>query len=180
MFLLWNLKCCTAPGPNISPTPLRQWGFQLCLPFRWTTLWGKHCGHPIAVMGVVDTFRPEQSKMCTTRSGMPLFCVELVEGFIFILSSQTHWYTCILWLYPSANSCEENIVIARLQGKSSEKLWWHISKHAWYVCTVFNQHSWQCMVSNTCTLAISHIWNTFYGANEMFSWKIEVNLNWPL
>ena len=40
----------------------------------------------------------------------------------------------ILWLYSSANSCEENIVIARLQGKSSEKLWWHISKHAWYYC----------------------------------------------
>ena len=33
-----------------------QWGFQQCLPFSWTTLRGKHCRHPIAVMGVVDTF----------------------------------------------------------------------------------------------------------------------------
>merc|ERR1711997_1165704 len=42
-------------GPNVSTTPLRQWGFRQCLPFSWTTLRGKHCRHPIAVMGVVDT-----------------------------------------------------------------------------------------------------------------------------
>ena len=43
-------------GPNVSTTPLRQWGFQQCLPFSWTTLRSKHCRHPIAVMEVVDTF----------------------------------------------------------------------------------------------------------------------------
>ena len=42
--------------PNISTTPLRQWGFQQCLHFSSTTLRGKHCRHPIAVKGVVDTF----------------------------------------------------------------------------------------------------------------------------
>ena len=31
-------------------------GFRQCLPFSWTTLRDKHCRHPIAVMGVVDTF----------------------------------------------------------------------------------------------------------------------------
>ena len=36
---------------NISTTPLWQ-----CLPFSCTTLRGKHCRHPIAVMGVVDMF----------------------------------------------------------------------------------------------------------------------------
>ena len=41
--------------PNLSTTPLRQWGFQQCLPFSWTTLRGKHCRHPIVVMGVLDT-----------------------------------------------------------------------------------------------------------------------------
>ena len=40
--------------PNVSTTPLVQWGFRQCLPFSWTTLRGKHCHHP--VMGVVDTF----------------------------------------------------------------------------------------------------------------------------
>jgi hypothetical protein len=35
--------------PNVSNTPLQQWGFQQCLPFSWTTLRGKHCRHPIAV-----------------------------------------------------------------------------------------------------------------------------------
>jgi hypothetical protein len=45
------------PSRNVSTTPLRQWGFLQCLPFSWTTLRGKHCRHPIAVMGVVDTFR---------------------------------------------------------------------------------------------------------------------------
>ena len=48
------LKQC----PNVSTTPLRQWGFRQCLPFSWTTLRGKHCQHPIAVMRVVDTFGP--------------------------------------------------------------------------------------------------------------------------
>ena len=43
-------------SPNISTTPVWQWGFRQCLPFSWTTLRGKHCRHPIAVMGVVDTF----------------------------------------------------------------------------------------------------------------------------
>ena len=41
---------------NVSTTPLWQGGFRQCLPFSWTTLRGKHCQHPIAVMGVVDTF----------------------------------------------------------------------------------------------------------------------------
>ena len=47
------------PSPNVSTNQLRQWGFQQCLPFSWTTLRDKHYRHPIAVMGVVDTF--EQS-----------------------------------------------------------------------------------------------------------------------
>ena len=41
-------------SPNIPTTPLRQWGFWQC--FSWTTLRDKHCQHPIAVMGVLDTF----------------------------------------------------------------------------------------------------------------------------
>ena len=32
-------------------------GYFQCLPFSWTALRGKHCQHPIAVMGVVDTLR---------------------------------------------------------------------------------------------------------------------------
>ena len=49
---LWSKSHC----PNVSATPLRQWGFWQCLPFSWTTLRGKHCRYPIAVMGVVDMF----------------------------------------------------------------------------------------------------------------------------
>ena len=41
---------------NISTVHLRQWGFQQYLPFSWATLRGKHFRHPIAFMGVVDTF----------------------------------------------------------------------------------------------------------------------------
>ena len=33
-----------------------QWGVWQHLSFNWTTLRGKHCWHPIAIMGVVDTF----------------------------------------------------------------------------------------------------------------------------
>ena len=45
-------------GPNVSTTPLQQWGFGQCLPFSWTTLRGKHCWDPIAVQarkGVDET-----------------------------------------------------------------------------------------------------------------------------
>ena len=50
-FFARNLK-----SPNVSTTPLGQWGFRQCLPFSWTTLSGKHCWHPIAVMGVINMF----------------------------------------------------------------------------------------------------------------------------
>ena len=45
-------------GPNVSTTPLQQWGFQQqqCLPFSWTILRGKHCRNPIAAMRVADMF----------------------------------------------------------------------------------------------------------------------------
>ena len=42
--------------PKVSTTPLWPWGFRQCLLFSWTTIKGKHCRHPIAIMGVVDTF----------------------------------------------------------------------------------------------------------------------------
>ena len=42
----------SSPSPNVSTTPLRKWGFWQCLPFSLTTLRGKHCRNPIAVMGV--------------------------------------------------------------------------------------------------------------------------------
>ena len=41
---------------NVSTTPLWQGGFRQYLPFSWTTLRGKHCQHPIAVMGAVYMF----------------------------------------------------------------------------------------------------------------------------
>ena len=49
----------STPCPNLSTTPLSQWGFHQCFSFIWTTLRGKQCQHPITVMGVVDTFGPE-------------------------------------------------------------------------------------------------------------------------
>ena len=54
--LFWTRNTNTNSSPNVSTTPLRQWGFRQCLPFSLTALRGKHCRHPIAVMGVVDTF----------------------------------------------------------------------------------------------------------------------------
>ena len=54
--------------PNVSTTPLRQWGFQQCLSFSWTALRGKHCRHPIAVMGVVNTFGPWLRQVCNNAA----------------------------------------------------------------------------------------------------------------
>ena len=53
--------------PNVSTTPLRQWGFRQCLPFSWTKLRGKHCRHPIAI-----TFR--QSNVTSPRTSPIRYC----------------------------------------------------------------------------------------------------------
>ena len=66
---------------NKSTTPLGQWGFRQCLPFSWTTLRGRHCRHPIAIIGVVDTFGP-----CLTYGDAPALArVRLRESI-----AQTH------------------------------------------------------------------------------------------
>ena len=57
-FMIVILRMETKPERIYNP--LRQWGFRQCLPFSWTTLRGKHCRHPIAVMGVVDTFKQSE------------------------------------------------------------------------------------------------------------------------
>jgi hypothetical protein len=41
--------CFGSKCPNVSTTPLQQWGFWQCLPFSWITLTDKHCWHSIAV-----------------------------------------------------------------------------------------------------------------------------------
>ena len=54
--------CCSCDSnfSNVSTTPLRQWGFQLCMfIFELETLRGKHCRHPIAKMGVVWALNAE-------------------------------------------------------------------------------------------------------------------------
>ena len=82
--------------PNIPTTPLRQWGFRQCLPFSWTTPRDKLCRHPIAVMGVVDTFGlsrnskklPKQSEdqsFCTYGRQRPAFSSSLVSVNIHFL-----------------------------------------------------------------------------------------------
>ena len=38
-------------------------GFLAMFPLSWTTLRGKYWWHPIAIMGVVDTFGPYQIKI---------------------------------------------------------------------------------------------------------------------
>ena len=58
---------------NKSTSPLWQWGFRQCLPFSWKTLRGKHCPHPIAVMGVVEMFGPCFVWYWTYRTGPLVF-----------------------------------------------------------------------------------------------------------
>ena len=65
------------PHPNVSTTPLRQRGFPQCLPFSWAALRVKHCWHPIAVVGVVDTFVPQL--FSTTKKSADICC--LVANF---------------------------------------------------------------------------------------------------
>ena len=62
MFCLMIFELFDRQSPNVSTTPLWQWGFQQCLTFSWTALRGKHCQHSITVMGVVDTLGHQFSK----------------------------------------------------------------------------------------------------------------------
>ena len=39
--------------PERIYNPITAMGFWQCLPFSWTSIKGKNCRHPIAVMGVV-------------------------------------------------------------------------------------------------------------------------------
>ena len=62
-YLLQVLDVChmnqlPTESPNVFTTPLQQWGVRQCLSFSWTTLSGRHCPHPFALMGVVDMFGP--------------------------------------------------------------------------------------------------------------------------
>ena len=66
---------------NVLTTPLRQWGFRQCLHLRWTKLRSKHCWHPIAVTGVVDTFR-----QCTKTYLIQLFYIGMYNQIILISS----------------------------------------------------------------------------------------------
>ena len=54
---VFSIKYSVSHSPNVSTTQLRQWGVRQCLTFSWTTLRGKYCWHPIAVMWVVDTLK---------------------------------------------------------------------------------------------------------------------------
>ena len=56
-------------------------GFWQCLPFSWTTLRGKHCWQPIAVMGVVDTVGPLGKKILSRGICKPTFDYENFDGF---------------------------------------------------------------------------------------------------
>ena len=53
---LWITKQDHQAGPKRIYNPITAMGFWQCLPFTCTTLRGKHCWYPIAVMGVVYTF----------------------------------------------------------------------------------------------------------------------------
>ena len=73
--------CISKQCPNVSTTPLRQ-----CLPFSWTTLRGKHCRHPIAIIGVVDTFGQSFVYMFPFQPGQIVFFVLVIWKYNFIFS----------------------------------------------------------------------------------------------
>ena len=77
---------------NVYAPPLGQWGFWQCLPFSWTTLGGKHCRHPIAVMGVADTFGQGYIK------GSAKCFLSCLQSFTCLLA-----FTCLLPVFH--NKC---------------------------------------------------------------------------
>ena len=84
--------------PNVYLQPhygtlVWQCGFRQCLPFSWTTLRGKHCRHPIAVMGIVDTFR-HMRKLVKFLIQIQINSVANVRGWIWNCGHEpSHWLT---------------------------------------------------------------------------------------
>ena len=112
---------------NVSTTPLRQWGFRQCLTFSWTTLRGKHCPHPIAVMGVVDTFRHSLSYYCLCNltfcqnsaiyiAGYASHC-GFLDTYLYIIALWNVWklplYFCLLVL-PQGEVIKNNFLWSAL------------------------------------------------------------------
>ena len=65
--------------PNLSATPLRQWGFQQCLPFSWTTLKVKpHCHNGSCRYVGAFTYKLKGASYCTG-------CLEIFNDFESIL-----------------------------------------------------------------------------------------------
>ena len=100
--------------PNVSTTPLRQWGFRQCLPFSWTALRGKHHWHPIAIMEVVDTFffasfggpKSEKKILCYhMRPPWPQNLVRLLNTYPCNLVRPLNIYPCTQssWCLPSSS-----------------------------------------------------------------------------
>ena len=52
----------TLPRLERIYNPITAMGFSAMFTFSWTTLRGKHCWHPIAIMGVVDLGKYGQIK----------------------------------------------------------------------------------------------------------------------
>ena len=116
-YIKWNdcHQCADNLCRNISTTPLLQWGFRQCLPFSWTTLRGKHCRHPIAVMGVVDMFGlcplPSDCPVTAHQLRLSLVCLESfrcvfeyvhlcsVIGRFSMKSIFISWFLETIWLY---------------------------------------------------------------------------------
>ena len=131
--------------PNISSTPLRQWDFWQCLTFSWTTLRGKHCWHPIAVIGVVDTFGQWYEKQhLTDRWGKPphLFvqcCISLI-GYCLVSRCYDYFFLFLsilplLNINQKMNLCVWNIKIWHnqpgirgLASKNNNSSWWEKSQ----------------------------------------------------
>ena len=113
-----------SPGPNVSTTPLRQWGLRQCLPFSWTTIRGKHCRHPIAVMVVVETFGPGGAQEESRRVDIWESCFDYV-----IKNSPNDLRTCDnpFWRIFLASpisimifTCLSNLIQSEMRNKNCE------------------------------------------------------------
>ena len=133
-------------GPNVSTTPLRQWGFRQCLPFSWTTQRGKFCRHPIAIMGVVDTFRPDVAcNLCIfwkiivsilTKNSIHLngYVKEITFGyatakFHLLLTGLTTELPCLTWLSHRKPKFSSRVLCLLCQQQSAPKPSWLIRTH---------------------------------------------------
>ena len=125
--------------------PITAMGFPQCLTFSCTTLRDKHCRHPIAVMGVVDTFGSCFFKTKNRVKTLSNVIFLKKENVLTIFSQEKYTWlwlqmaqfmtTWILWVFPTFMGHLQHIlkiIILTKPGLGKFEKWLHVERNFYH------------------------------------------------